>query len=102
MGIEFLQVEVRDYVGVASLEQIKAGVAFIQKHKNLNQTVYVHCKAGRYRSALMVACYLCHEKKMRPHEAVDLIQSIRPIVILNAKRQITALTDYYNHLNQIK
>lgn len=97
LGIEFMQIKVRDYYGVASIEELKRGVQFIQKHKSLDQTVYVHCKAGRYRSALMVACYLCHEKKMTPDEAIAFLKSIRPIVVLNVKRQMTALHAYYNH-----
>lgn len=98
MGIEFMQVKVRDYYGVASVEQLESGVAFIRKHKELNQTVYVHCKAGRYRSALMVACYLCHERNMRPEEATALLKSIRPIVVLDVKRQMTALQAYYDYI----
>lgn len=94
-----MQIQVRDYIGVANVEQIKSGVEFIRKHRMLNQTVYVHCKAGRYRSALMVACYLVHEKKMRPEEAVSLLKSIRPIVVLNVKRQMAALHSYYYHVN---
>lgn len=99
MGIDFKQIKVRDYIGVASLDQIKEGVDFILKHKSLNQSVYVHCKAGRYRSALMVACYLCHEKKMKPEEATQFLKNIRPIVVLENKRQMTALHAFYNHVN---
>lgn len=102
LGIDYLQIQVRDYVGVASLDQLKAGVEFIKKHKSQNETVYVHCKAGRYRSALMVACYLCNEKKLKPEEAAAIIKEIRPIVILSAKRQMIALTNYYNYINAKK
>ena len=64
MGIDYKQIAVKDYVGVASLDQIKRAVDFINKHKALDDsgTVYVHCKAGRYRSALIVGCYLINNK----------------------------------------
>ena len=35
-----------------------AGVAFIMEHSLKRNSVYVHCKAGRTRSATLVACYL--------------------------------------------
>lgn len=98
LGVEYLQVEVEDYIGVASLEQIEKSINFINKHKNLNQCVYVHCKAGRYRSALIVACYLINSKQMKPEEAIERLKNLRPNVILEKERQITALNKYYNHL----
>lgn len=98
LGIDYLQVQIRDYVGVASLDQIKTCVEFINKHRNQNQTVYVHCKAGRYRSALIVACYLIQTKQMKPQEAIAFLKSIRPHVILTSRRELDAITNYYNHL----
>lgn len=98
LGVDFLQVSVQDFVGVADLEQIEKSMSFIAKHKKLNQTVYVHCKAGRYRSALIVACYLINEKKMKPLEAVEHLKKLRPIVIFDKQRQIDALNNYFNHL----
>jgi atypical dual specificity phosphatase len=102
MGIEFYQISIRDYIGVASLEQIKSGVDFINKHKSMNQCVYVHCKAGRYRSALIVVCYLINSKNMKPQEAIDYLKSIRPHVILDKKRQTEAINKYYEHFISIK
>lgn len=102
-GVEVLQVSVEDYTGVASLDQIEASMAFISKHRELNQCVYVHCKAGRYRSALIVACYLIREKQMKPEEAIQHLKNIRPNVILEKPRQVQALNNYFNHLkNKLK
>ena len=89
---------VSDYTGVATLDQINESVDFILKHKQLNQTVYVHCKAGRYRSALIVACYLVNSRKMTPHEAIDFIEKKRSHVLLRMPRQLNALQNYYDHL----
>lgn len=84
LGVEFLQLPTRDFVEVPSLEHLKKGVSFMERYvefgqsvlttngdcNNTNQqpssssaaplkpTVYVHCKAGRTRSATLVACYL--------------------------------------------
>ncbi|CAF0879025.1 unnamed protein product [Brachionus calyciflorus] len=97
-GVDFLQVSVEDYTGVANLEQIEKSLTFITKHKNMNQCVYVHCKAGRYRSALIVACYLIHHKNMSPQEAIEHLKMLRPIVILEKKRQLDALDEYFKYL----
>jgi atypical dual specificity phosphatase len=102
LNVDHMQIAVEDYVGVANLEQIKKGIDFIYKHKEMNNTVYVHCKAGRYRSALMVACYLIRAKQMQPQEAIDYLKKVRPIVILDRKRQFNAMNLYYNHLNSNK
>lgn len=98
LGIDFKQSPVTDYIGVASLEQIKDNIEFIKKHQDLNQTVYIHCKAGRYRSALMTGCYLIYQNKFTPEMARDHLQKVRSHVILDKKRQMTAMQQYYNYL----
>lgn len=98
LDIEYKQVPVIDYIGVASLDQIKDSVDFINKHRELNQTVYVHCKAGRYRSALITACYLIHKDKLTPEMAKERLETVRSHVILDRKRQMTAMQQYYDFL----
>ena len=77
LGAEFLQLPTRDFVEAPSLENLHRGVQLIEKYvtlnttdpihqdnkdnpkkENNNSTVYIHCKAGRTRSATLVACYL--------------------------------------------
>ena len=41
-----------------SLASISAGIKIIDAAKQDRHGVYVHCKAGKGRSALVVACYL--------------------------------------------
>lgn len=98
LGIDYKQTPVIDYTGVASLEQIKDSVAFINKHRNMNHTVYVHCKAGRYRSALMTACYLINNNQFTPEAARDHLKNLRSHVILDKKRQMAAMHQYYDYL----
>ena len=98
LGVDYKQTAVSDYTGVASLEQIRDSIAFINKHRSMNQNVYIHCKAGRYRSALVTACYLIHHYQMTPEEARDRLKSLRSIVILDKKRQMMAMNEYYDHL----
>lgn len=74
-NVEFLQLSTTDIFQAPSQEKLQDGVNFINKFrtapsrklgnppgtiKESNQpgTVYVHCKAGRTRSATLVGCYL--------------------------------------------
>ena len=98
LGIDYKQTAVTDFTGVARLEQIKDSIDFIKKHRDMNQNVYIHCKAGRYRSALMTACYLIHQYQMTPEEARDRLKGLRSIVILDNERQMAAMNEYYDHL----
>jgi atypical dual specificity phosphatase len=101
MGIDYKQIGINDFVGLPDLEQIKEGVEFINKHRDMNQTVYVHCKAGRYRSALFVACYLIRSKNMHPREAVQYIRSLRPHVILHRSKQVNLMENYHQYLKSL-
>lgn len=70
--MEFLQLPVTDIFQSPSQEKLQLGVNFINKFRNVptesnnssnvdktyHKTVYVHCKAGRTRSATLVGCYL--------------------------------------------
>jgi atypical dual specificity phosphatase len=98
LNIDFLQIGIEDYIGLPELSQIQTGVSFIKKHRDQNQTVYVHCKAGRYRSAFFVACYLINTRKMKPKEAIEFIKELRPNVILHRESQLIALEAYYTHI----
>lgn len=63
MGVEFLQLATTDIFETPCQKKLHEGVEFInkvvkQKDSELEPTVYVHCKAGRTRSATLVGCYL--------------------------------------------
>jgi atypical dual specificity phosphatase len=62
-----LQLSTTDIFETPCQEKLKQGVNFINQFKNSDNnnktnrnksTVYVHCKAGRTRSATLVGCYL--------------------------------------------
>lgn len=67
--MQFLQLSTTDIFEAPSQEKLKRGVSFINQFRIPNNkvdseqnekmpTVYVHCKAGRTRSATLVGCYL--------------------------------------------
>ena len=58
LGVKQLVLSTPDFFSAPTQENISAGVRFILDHRNSGHSVYVHCKAGRTRSAVVVACYL--------------------------------------------
>jgi atypical dual specificity phosphatase len=69
-----------------SLDQVQAGVSFMQKQVAAGRKVYVHCKAGRARSATIVICYLI-QKGMTPKAAQQLLLEKRPHVMPELHRR---------------
>lgn len=60
----------------------------IQNEKN----VYVHCKAGRARSGMLVACLLAHYKQLDLLEAITTIVEKRMQVDIGEAKRTTATT----------
>lgn len=67
LNVQFLQLSTTDIFETPNQEKLVRGVEFINKIRSLDSdidvqspgnTVYVHCKAGRTRSATLVGCYL--------------------------------------------
>ncbi|XP_059537461.1 phosphatidylglycerophosphatase and protein-tyrosine phosphatase 1-like [Myotis daubentonii] len=77
-GVEQLRLSTVDMTGVPTLANLQKGVQFALQYQSLGQSVYVHCKAGRSRSATMVAAYLIQVYNWSPEEAVRAIAKIRP------------------------
>ncbi len=58
------------------LEEIKRTLSFIHSYER----VYVHCKAGRGRSAIIVICYLMQYQNMKLEEAVSFVKKKRSVI----------------------
>ncbi|KAF7251828.1 Phosphatidylglycerophosphatase and protein-tyrosine phosphatase 1 [Varanus komodoensis] len=98
MGVEQLRLSTVDLTGVPSLENLHKGVEFVLKHRERGHSVYVHCKAGRFRSATMVAAYLIQLHQWTPQEAIEAIAKIRPHIIIRSK-QVQLLEDFHKCVN---
>jgi atypical dual specificity phosphatase len=79
-GIEQLRVPTTDF-HPPTLDSIRLAVAFIQQHVVAGQTVYVHCKAGRARSATVVLCWLVAYRGMTVEQAQRHLLACRPHVM---------------------
>lgn len=92
-NVRFLQLQTQDIFETPSQDKLKMGVDFILS-TNLGKSVYVHCKAGRTRSATLVCCYLMKRNNWTPEQAYELLASRRPQLALH-KPQWQALRQYY-------
>ena len=99
LGVKFLQLPTTDMFTSPSQEHLQTGVEFIREVVSSSppgSSVYVHCKAGRTRSATLVGCYLMEEYGHTPEEAVAFMAEKRPHIWLHNK-QWQALRDYHQH-----
>ncbi|MBA3721022.1 MAG: dual specificity protein phosphatase family protein [Parachlamydiaceae bacterium] len=84
------------------LNAIKEGVAFLREQILQDKAVYVHCKAGRGRSATIVVCYILKywneilpsDQACSVEKAIAFVKQQRPVINLNS-RQRKAIEDYY-------
>lgn len=104
-NVEFLQLPVTDIFQSPSQEKLQLGVNFINKFRDVptelnTKTVYVHCKAGRTRSATLVGCYLMKKNQWTPEEAVAYMQQKRPHILLRTEQWNALRLFYNNHVKQ--
>ncbi|XP_054167316.1 phosphatidylglycerophosphatase and protein-tyrosine phosphatase 1-like [Oppia nitens] len=95
LGIKFLQLNTADILHAPTQDKLNRGVQFMQQFMGTDSSVYVHCKAGRTRSATLVACYLMNKHQWKPQEAVDFMKSKRSHILLRSK-QWEAIDKYYD------
>ncbi|XP_052860426.1 phosphatidylglycerophosphatase and protein-tyrosine phosphatase 1 isoform X4 [Anopheles cruzii] len=102
LGVKFLQLETTDIFETPCQDKLWQGVNFInrflpetEKIPELSLTnqpsdepgsVYIHCKAGRTRSATLVGCYLVMKYGWTPEEAVGHMRVCRPHILLRSKQ----------------
>ncbi len=75
-GVKQLQIPMEDF-GTGPIPDVEKGVEFIRWNVLNNRSVYVHCKAGRGRSALVVMAYLIKYENLSAKQALALVQSQR-------------------------
>ncbi|KAK3734742.1 hypothetical protein RRG08_059920 [Elysia crispata] len=94
LGIERLQVSTPDLTGTPSQHQIIQAVDFILSHRAKQNSVYVHCKAGKTRSATVAACYLMNRHGWDVDSTLAFMKEKRPSIWLRDK-QMKSLHAYY-------
>ncbi|XP_046499561.1 phosphatidylglycerophosphatase and protein-tyrosine phosphatase 1 [Equus quagga] len=99
VGVEQLRLSTVDMTGIPTLVNLRKGVRFALKYQSLGQSVYVHCKAGRSRSATMVAAYLIQVHKWSPEEAVRAITKIRSHIYIRPG-QFEVLKEFHKEITE--
>ena len=59
-------------------DDVSKAVAFIEEQTKAGKIVYIHCKAGRGRSATVAICWLMHHFKISASDAQRLLLEKRP------------------------
>ncbi|KAA1257638.1 hypothetical protein LF1_01260 [Rubripirellula obstinata] len=78
-GIAQLHIPTTDFTH-PKLQDVIDAVEFVQQHASAGETVYIHCKAGRARSATVALCWLMKYRSMTAMEAQALLLKCRPHV----------------------
>ena len=77
--IEQLRTPTLDFTSPC-LEDIERAVTFVETHRPQERTVYIHCKAGRGRSATVALCWLVAHRGLTPEQAQAHLETVRPHV----------------------
>ena len=77
LGIEQLRIPTTDFTH-PRLEDVQTAVEFVQDHAQRGQTVYIHCKAGRARSATVAICWLMKYRNLTMEQAQLALLKARP------------------------
>jgi atypical dual specificity phosphatase len=78
-GIEQFHMPTIDFTHPSD-DDITTAISFIQKHVEAGNKVYVHCKAGRGRSATVAICWLMKSQAISAAEAQQVLNKARPHV----------------------
>ena len=83
-GLVHLSLPTPDYSS-PSQRDIQRAVEFIDEHVSRGESVYVHCNAGRGRSAVCVLAYLMSTQGMSALEAYEFVAGYRRITHLPSR-----------------
>lgn len=75
------------------VSKLSKAVNYVVQQTNLGNPVYIHCTAGRGRSASVAICSLMQIKGYSLEKSIKRIQQCRPQVILSQK-QMKAIYEY--------
>lgn len=93
-GIEMKHIQAVDFLPLKRSE-IDEGVEYLNNVLKEGHSIYVHCKAGRGRSATIVIVYLMKYHQLSFEEAFSFVKKQRPQINLNTQQR-QAILDYFS------
>ena len=93
LGIDQFRMPTVDFTP-PQLADIEQALEYIEQQRAAGHTVYIHCKAGRGRSATVAMCWLIRKYGMTPDEAQQHLQSHRQQVLKSLSRR-QVVQDFY-------
>lgn len=81
------------------IQYIEEGLSVIDEEKQKKNCVYVHCKAGKGRSAVMATCYVMKRYKLTPVDAIDFLERKRPQIRMNI-HQRKVILEFHERLQK--
>lgn len=94
--MEHCHVPIKDWNATHTQELLRAS-NFIHRCVLNQKQIYVHCRVGKGRSVLALACYYIQYHHMSVEEAFDYIRYHRPIIQPSSK-QIQAAGEFYSFI----
>jgi atypical dual specificity phosphatase len=98
-GIEQLHIPTVDFTP-PTLEDCQRAVAFIEAQHAEGRKVYLHCKAGRARSATVALCWLIATRGLTPEQAQAHLLRYRPHVKRGLERRAVVRAFYQAQFTQ--
>jgi len=99
LGVEHFKIDIPDFVSTPSLEHMWQGINLIKSKEQAGLKTYVHCKAGRSRSATLVAAYIIDRYDKSVEESMQFVREQRPHVKFT-ELQIRTLAEFYYSYKQ--
>jgi atypical dual specificity phosphatase len=95
--VSYLHLRVEDF-GAPSIEELDAGVRFIEQQLEKKRPVMVHCAAGKGRTGTVLAAYLVKNENLTAEQAIEKLRIIRPGSVQSVVQE-TAVSMYEKFLN---
>ena len=106
-GIENIRIAADDRPSVSHSDDndtmynsLDASVEYIHKYLRNNKSVLVHCKAGKQRSASVVAAYIIKYGEVDIDKAVYYVRTKRPIAFTPMVNFLPALKKYHGDVKR--
>ncbi|XP_018319735.1 dual specificity protein phosphatase 23-like [Agrilus planipennis] len=95
-GIQYHEIAIEEFEPPTT-DQIKTFISLCENAKNKKEPVGVHCRMGRGRTGVMVACYLMYFFSLTPDRALTNVRLQRPGSVETFTQERILFT-YYDYL----